>query len=127
MPARQAGLSATWSTCCGWCRSAAVARLGRTRLPQRHERCWRADPVRFEIRPLGTWIGPVTTNRAPARRFSAQWQSTLDLFDRETYHLGARMVVVQVNVIEADIRRDGMIRANAKVGFPGVRVSFDSR
>lgn len=82
---------------------------------------------RYEIRPLGTWIGPITASRAPARRFSAPWPATLDLLARETDNLGSRMVVMQVDVVEADIRRDGMIRANAKVGFPGVRISFDSR
>lgn len=83
--------------------------------------------MRYEIRPLGTWLGSVTTNRAPARRFSASWPSTLDLLGKETEQLGAKLVVVQVDVVEADIRRDGMIRASAKVGFPGVRVSFESR
>jgi hypothetical protein len=83
--------------------------------------------MRYEIRPLGTWIGPVTKNRAPSHRFSAPWSSTLDLLGRETDQLDAHMVVVQVDVIEADIRRDGMLRASAKVDFPGIRISFDSR
>lgn len=83
--------------------------------------------MRYEIRPLGTWIGPTTKSRAPASRFSAPWPSTLKLLGRETDHLGARMVVIQVDVTEGAIRRDGMLYAAAKVGFPGVRVSFDSR
>ncbi|GGM52311.1 hypothetical protein ACFFX1_55635 [Dactylosporangium sucinum] len=83
--------------------------------------------MRYEIRPLGPWIGPVTTSRSPASRFTAPWTSTLDLLGRETDHLGARLVVVQVDVAEGGLRRDGMLRAGAKVAFPGVRVSFDSR
>lgn len=83
--------------------------------------------MRYEIRPLGTWLGPVTTDRATPARFRAPWPSTLDLLGRETDLLGAQLVVLQVDVQEADLRRDGMLRANARVGFPGVRVSLDSR
>lgn len=83
--------------------------------------------MRYETRPLGTWQGPVTRDRAPARRFSAPWQSTLDLLAKETENLGAPLVVIQVDVAEADIRRDGMIRANARPGHPGVKISFESK
>jgi len=82
---------------------------------------------RYEIRPLGPWIGPVTTTRQSGSAFRAPWSSTLDLIGKETRALGARLVVIQVDVTEADLRRDGMLRANAKVGFPGVKVSFDSK
>jgi hypothetical protein len=51
----------------------------------------------------------------------------LDLLARETEMLGAGLVVLQVDVRDGEIRRDGMLAARAKVGFPGVRVSFDSR
>lgn len=83
--------------------------------------------MRYEIRPLGTWTDPVTKNRASSSRFRASWQSTLDLLARETEMLGAPLVVMQIDVTEGDLRRDGMLRAGAKVNFPGVRVSFDSK
>lgn len=83
--------------------------------------------MRYETRPLGVWHGPTTRDRAPARRFTAPWQSTLDLLAKETDMLGATLVVVQVDVTEADIRRDGMLRANARPGHPGVKISFKSR
>jgi hypothetical protein len=82
--------------------------------------------VRYEIRPLGLWTGPVTRNR-PGCRFRAAWADTLELLGRETEKLGARLVVIQVDADEGDVRRDGMLRATARVGFPGVRVSFESR
>jgi hypothetical protein len=82
--------------------------------------------MRYEIRPLGPWLDPVTDPRANAGRFTASWSDTLVLLEREVDYLCADLVVVQVDVIEADLRRDGMLRAGAKVGFPGVRVSFDS-
>lgn len=81
--------------------------------------------MRYEIRPLGTWTGPATEDR-PFCRFRADWTSTLDLLARETEHLGAELVVLQVDVRDGDIRRDGMLAARARVGFPGVRVSFTS-
>jgi hypothetical protein len=83
--------------------------------------------VRYEYRPRGPWVGPVTKNRASGRRFSAPWQSTLDLLARETEQLGARLVVLQVDLAAGDLRLDGMLRANARVYSPGVRISFDSR
>ncbi|MEV4197042.1 hypothetical protein [Micromonospora globbae] len=85
--------------------------------------------VQYVIRPLGQWLGPVTPAHArrDGRRFTAPWQNTLDLLTREAELLGGRVVVLQVDVTDGDLRRDGMLRANAKVAFPGVRVSFDSR
>jgi len=82
--------------------------------------------MRYEIRPLGPWIDPVTADRRSAHQFRASWQDTLDLLDKETELLGAALVVLQVDVTEGELRRDGMLRAGARVGFPGVRVSFDS-
>lgn len=83
--------------------------------------------MRFEVRPLGPWTDPPTEDRRSSRRFRASWQNTLDLLAAETAQLGAVLVVLQVDVTEGDIRRDGMLRANSRVGFPGVRVSFESR
>jgi hypothetical protein len=82
---------------------------------------------RWEIRPLGTWLGPTTAERRSSSVFRAPWPSTLDQLLHETELLGAGIVVAQVDVSDAELRRDGMLRANARVGFPGVRVSFDSR
>jgi hypothetical protein len=82
---------------------------------------------RYEIRPLGQWIGPVTPDRKSSAVFRAKWADTLDLLGYETEQLGARLVVVQIDVTAGDLRRDGMLRANARADFPGVRVSFDSQ
>jgi hypothetical protein len=82
--------------------------------------------VRYEIRPLVAWTDPETKPRQPSR-FTASWQSTLDLLGRETVLLRAKIVVLQVDITEGDIRRDGMLRANAKVGHPGVVISFESK
>jgi hypothetical protein len=83
--------------------------------------------VRYEIRPLPAWTDPVTSNRRGSHTFRASWSDTLDLLGYETEKLGAPLVVIQVDASEADIRRDGMLRARAKVGHPGVVVSFESK
>jgi hypothetical protein len=82
--------------------------------------------VRYEIRPLLAWTDPVTENRRTSATFRAPWSSTLELLERETALLGAELVVIQVDADETQIRRDGMLRARARVGHPGVVVSFNS-
>lgn len=83
---------------------------------------------RWQIRPLGTWADPVTEGRRGSHLFRAGWDATLDLLLREAEHLDAPgPIVVQVDARQADIRVDGMLKARAKVGFPGVAISFASR
>ncbi|MFB4306939.1 hypothetical protein [Actinomadura sp. GTD37] len=82
--------------------------------------------MRYEIRPLGHWTDPETPDRTRAF-FRAGWADTLEKLGREAGWLGADLVVMQVDVAEDDIRRrDGMLKANAKVGHPGVVISFES-
>lgn len=83
--------------------------------------------MQYRFRPLTHWHQPETKNRTPAYRFSAAWPDTLNLLGSETDKLGARLVVIEVDATEDEVRRDGMLRANARVGFPGVRISFESR
>lgn len=82
--------------------------------------------MRYEIRPLGHWTDPETASRQGSGVFRASWQSTLDLLGFETEQLGATLVVIQVDVRDGDLRRDGMLKARASVGHPGVAVSFES-
>lgn len=82
--------------------------------------------MRYEIRPLVAWTDAETKSRQIAP-FSAQWQSTLSLLGREVAHMGAKLVVIQLDVTEGDIRLDGMLRSDAKTGHPGAVVSFESR
>lgn len=82
----------------------------------------------WQIEPLGTWTREVTKNRASRHRFSASWTDTMQLLTSEIEKLGARgSIAIRVDVQRGDIRLDGMLRANARVGFPGVVVSFESR
>lgn len=81
--------------------------------------------MRYEFQPLLNWTDPVTDPR-PACRFRASWSDTLELLSTETAYLTAPLVVLQVDVPDGRIRRDGMLYATARAGFPGVRVSFTS-
>lgn len=83
--------------------------------------------VRYEIRPLGAWTDPVTTKRRSASVFQANWDSTLRLLRFEAEKLGADLIVLQIDVTEADLRRDGMLRTHATVGYPGVVITLNSR
>jgi hypothetical protein len=82
--------------------------------------------VRFEVRALGLWDRPVTDPRARSSRFKASWDGTIALLLREVEYLDGTLVVVQVDADPGEIRRDGMLRARARVNFPGVKVSFGS-
>jgi len=51
----------------------------------------------------------------------------MKLLTREVGMLGGKLVVVQIAVEAGQIRRDGMLYANARADSPAVKVSFDSR
>ncbi len=82
--------------------------------------------MKFELRPLVAWTDPETRPRQPSR-FTANWSATLALLERETKLLNTKVVVIQLDVTERDIRRDGMVYARARPDHPGVVVSFDSK
>lgn len=82
----------------------------------------------WQVELLGSWGRPITRNRASAHRFSASWSATMELLTSEIEKLGVKgTIAVRIDVQRGDIRQDGMLRARASVGFPGVVVSFESR
>jgi hypothetical protein len=83
----------------------------------------------YEFRAIGIWADPLTPASARKRsQFKAQYEQTLDLLFGEAEKLGARHLVLQVDLQPGDIRRDGLPRANARYGSnPGVIISLDSR
>jgi hypothetical protein len=84
--------------------------------------------VTYLVRPLGQWIDPETPVRRSAHVFKATWRDTLAFLGDEIEKIGGKSpVVFQIDVQESDIRLDGMLRANAKVGHPGVVISFESK
>ena len=80
----------------------------------------------WTVRPLGPWIGHRTGFRRESK-FKAGWSDTLDLLDREIFHLGGRSFVLQIDVSDRWIRNDGALYARAQPNSPAVRVVFDSR
>lgn len=82
----------------------------------------------WQVEPLGSWGRPETKNRASHGRFKASWTDTMDMLTSEIAKLGVRgAIALRVDVQRGDIRLDGMLRANARIGFPGVVVSFESQ
>lgn len=83
------------------------------------------------LRPLVGWPHPETVNRGRSP-FSATWSATLELLDRELFHLkdgnwsGNAPSVLQIALREQDFRNDGMPRANAIPTFPGVILNIES-
>lgn len=83
--------------------------------------------MRWQIEPMVSWTYPETKPRKRSP-FDASWKATLDLLDRELYHLDVTgAVAVRVVGSPADVRLDGMLRASARLEHPGVAVSFHSR
>lgn len=83
----------------------------------------------YTVRPISdraAFTGPpLLGQRNP---FEAAWAQTLDLLDKELFHLDARNVVLEIDVRERDIRADGQLRADARTpSSPGVRIAFESR
>lgn len=56
--------------------------------------------------------------------FRAEWAATLDLLDREIDAVAATNPVLRVVTDASEIRRDGMLRANARVHHRGVVLEF---
>lgn len=79
----------------------------------------------YEIRTIDVWPGELTENR-PNTPFQSEFPATLRLLRDELAHLEAELVVLQLDVDESQIRVDGSLRAHAKVGHPGVILSFES-
>lgn len=82
-------------------------------------------PWYAKFRPIQQWPGDHTRDRRHSP-FTAKWDKTLTLLDRELSQLGGKQVVIQVALTDRDIRQDGYPRANARPEHPGVIVSLDS-
>lgn len=84
--------------------------------------------MRWQLEPLGAWPHERTANPKSSRIFRAKWSDTLDLLDRELDKLDVTgAVAIRIDVEPGQVRRDGMLYANAKVRSPGVIVSFTGR
>jgi hypothetical protein len=83
--------------------------------------------IHVTFRPLSAWPHPATRPRR-IRPFSASFQATLDLLDRELRHLKASGVILAAGFREQDLRMDGWPKSGApQPSHPGVELSFESR
>jgi hypothetical protein len=80
----------------------------------------------FTVRPISSWPGEMPREHRWSQ-FKAPVAATWQLLARELEHLGARQVVVELAITEADLRLDGLTRARAIASHPGVVISFESR
>lgn len=84
-----------------------------------------------DLRDLGVTFRPFDSPPPPEggrwSPFSASWSSTVTLLADELRHLDAKRVVVELGLAEADLRLDGLPRANARMSTDAVRISFESK
>lgn len=85
--------------------------------------------MKLTTRPLTdrAFIGASPRERS---KFTASWSNTLDLLEREVYALQTRGMddpVLMVDCTEQDLRIDGQLRANARLGTNAVALAFESR
>jgi hypothetical protein len=79
------------------------------------------------VRPIEQWPGARTPEHARAHSpFKAGWQVTVRDLLRELRALDAKQTVLNLAVTDADLRVDGLPRANARLSDAGVVVAFDS-
>lgn len=86
------------------------------------------DGFQIVTEPIDRWPLAPTKDRKSAQ-FKAGYDDTLKLIREELEWLGAKgNAVIQVVTRNGatDLRRDGMLRAQAKIEHPGVRLSFES-
>lgn len=84
--------------------------------------------IEVTFRPLGDDFGQPTPEAKRKRNpFATRWSDTLALLERELKELRAARIVVQVDLIESQIRRDGWPRADARPSSDAVILHFDSR
>lgn len=84
--------------------------------------------MKYTIRPLVDrhWL---RSKDRLVSRFTATWTDTLELLEREVFALhraGQPDPVVMVDATEGDLRRDGQLRANARLASPAVALAFES-
>ncbi len=83
--------------------------------------------LELKLRPLERWPRqPTATEDRKRSQFSAPYQNTLEVLERELRHLEAHDVVLQIDVAASDFRLDGNLRSGARFRGPGIVLSFES-
>ncbi|HTU15669.1 MAG TPA: hypothetical protein VMF31_10750 [Solirubrobacterales bacterium] len=83
--------------------------------------------IEATFRPIDRWPEPLGHPRRSMFK-RGHYTATLTLLERELSHLGAKNVVIQVDLREDQIKVDGWPKAGVRWGdHPGVIVAFDSK
>jgi hypothetical protein len=72
-----------------------------------------------EVRPLSQPMARTSSGRLSSP-FTASLSSTLDVLRREVRHLRPRRVILEADFREADLRQDGLPRADRNARTPGL-------
>lgn len=80
----------------------------------------------YTFRPIDQWPGERARSRIHSPFRSTQSQ-TMRLLERELQMLKAKQIVIQADCGDSEIRRDGMLRADARLRGPGIILSFESK
>jgi hypothetical protein len=85
--------------------------------------------VNLTYRPIKVWPAGWDPQKPPTEGspFTSTWSSTLDLLQRELSQLRATEASIQLDVKAGSLRVDGGMRADAKVGYPGVILTIVTR
>ena len=81
--------------------------------------------IEVQFEPLETWPGEHTAERRKSQ-FHTGFVVTMRQLERELTALECERVVIQIDADRSQIRRDGLLRADARAR-PAVIVSFDSK
>lgn len=72
------------------------------------------------------WPGGKRKQYPTKSPFGANWGGTTELLERQLRHLNAKDVTLAIGVTLNDIRKDGGVRADARIKDPAVVLSFKS-
>ncbi len=81
--------------------------------------------MEFHFRPIDVWPHPA--KRARRSQFRASWSKTMELLCHEIRKVAGRVPVIQLDLPESKIRRDGLPYVDARPNSPRVIVCFDSK
>lgn len=80
----------------------------------------------FIFKPLDTW--PQKRTPSPKNSpFNSPYSQTLELLEKELQMLGVRRAVIQIDVEDKHIRRDNLLRSDARPNYHGIILSFESK
>jgi hypothetical protein len=78
------------------------------------------------FKSLGEWPREKTKHQSHSR-FKVGFTETLELLRTELRFLKTKTLVICADLDPHEIRNDGFIRSNARPGYSGVRIFFDSK